>query len=197
MRLRLRRDDVTAVILAGGRGRRMGGVCKPLVLVDGETIYQRQAAVLERRVGEIVVSIAEAATWPRHRMILDEFPSVGPLGGIASSLTADRPWFLVVAGDMPWLAPALIDGVLARCTDEVDIVIPRVNGYIEPLLAAYRGVVGPLARARIARGELRATGLVEEPNLRIAWLHDADLRGYDPELASFRSINQPSDLPGG
>ena len=197
MRLRIRRHDVTAVILAGGRGRRMGGVCKSLVLVDGNTIYQRQTAVLESRVGEVVVSIAEQAEWPRHRVILDEFASVGPLGGIASSLSADRPWFLVVAGDMPWLVPALIDALLARCTDEVDVVVPRVNGFVEPLLAAYRGFIGPLARERIARGDLRATGIVEEPNLRIAWLNDADLRAYDPELASFRSVNQPSDLPGG
>jgi molybdopterin-guanine dinucleotide biosynthesis protein A len=48
---------VTALILAGGRATRMGGVDKTALIVDGETIFARQMRVLETRVAEILLSV--------------------------------------------------------------------------------------------------------------------------------------------
>ena len=47
------RDDITGCILAGGRATRMGGLLKPLLVVDGATITEARAEfgyhVLQRR----------------------------------------------------------------------------------------------------------------------------------------------------
>ncbi len=48
---------VTALILAGGRATRMGGVDKTALVVEGETIFTRQLRVLAPRVSEIVISV--------------------------------------------------------------------------------------------------------------------------------------------
>ena len=88
---------------------------------------------------------------------------------------------------MPWLVPALIDALLARCTDEVDVVVPRVNGFVEPLLAAYRGFIGPLARAAmenaLQRGQAALTGPVARGDAAAVAAHLEALNDVDPELA--------------
>ena len=50
------RSDVTALILAGGRATRLGGVDKHALVVDGLSIFDRQCNVLLPRVADIIVS---------------------------------------------------------------------------------------------------------------------------------------------
>ena len=50
------RDDVTALILGGGKATRLGGVDKRELVVDGRTIFERQVGVLRDAVAEIGVS---------------------------------------------------------------------------------------------------------------------------------------------
>src|SRR5262245_1451862 len=121
---------VTAVILAGGKATRFGGVDKRAIVVDGATIFERQCAVLRPRVSEILVSGPRPT--PGFRTVADVVPDAGPLAGIAAALAATAtPWLLVVAGDMPSVDEALIDLVLARVTGsgaEVDAIGIRIGG---------------------------------------------------------------------
>jgi len=48
--------DVTALILAGGKATRLGGIAKHELVIDGATIFARQVAVLAPRVAELIVS---------------------------------------------------------------------------------------------------------------------------------------------
>jgi molybdopterin-guanine dinucleotide biosynthesis protein A len=48
---------ITALILAGGKATRLGGVDKTAIVVDGETIFARQVRVLAARVSEIIISV--------------------------------------------------------------------------------------------------------------------------------------------
>ena len=109
--------DVSALVLAGGRATRMGGVDKRALVVGGRTIFERQCAVLADRVAEIIVSSPHPI--PGFRAVADAVPGQGPLAGIAAGLAVvTTPWLLVVAGDMPYLSGDLIDRLLeARATD--------------------------------------------------------------------------------
>jgi molybdopterin-guanine dinucleotide biosynthesis protein A len=189
------RADVTAVILAGGAGRRMGGAIKPLLEVDGRRILDRQLAVLRPRVGAVVVSANDAA-WSPVPVIADPVVDGGPLAGLAAGLAAaTTPWILAVAGDMPWLAGAVIDRILATADGEIDgAVVPRVGGFPEPLLAAYHVRALPAITAALARGERSPSRLIERGELAVRWIEEAALRELDAELRSFASVNEPSDL---
>jgi molybdopterin-guanine dinucleotide biosynthesis protein A len=48
--------DASALILAGGKATRLGGIAKHLIIVGGETILARQTRILAPRVAEIIVS---------------------------------------------------------------------------------------------------------------------------------------------
>lgn len=188
------RADVSALILAGGRATRLGGVDKRTLVVEGATIFARQCAVLAPCVHEILVSAGTDVDG--HRTVRDAVPGAGPLAGIAAGLAAAAtPWLLVVAGDMPYLARELVELMLARIGDDRDAVGIRIGGLPEPLVCALR--VAP-ARAcvdrRLARGAYRASGLLVEEGMRVAWVEEAEVRGIDPELRVLRNVNEPGDL---
>jgi len=189
------RDDLTACILAGGRARRMGGAIKPLLVVDGVTIFDRLVALLAPRAAEVVVAVAGPGPLTERgvRAVIDPVADAGPLAGLAAGFAAsDRPWLLAVAGDMPSVSPAVLDLVLAGGGPDVDAVVPRIAGYPEPLLAAYgRGAAAAIAE-RLRDGRLRTQALLDD--LRVAWIEEAAVRAVDPELASFRNLNRLEQL---
>ncbi len=179
--------EVTALILAGGRATRFGGIDKSALIVDGETIFARQVRVLEPRVSEIIVATAAEVTG--HRTVVDAVTGAGPLAGIAAGLAAaTTTWLVVVAGDMPYLGGALLDRMLAAATAEVDAVGIRIDGLPEPLCCALRvAVARPVIEARLAAGRRKASEVLTDAGLRVAWLDDVD-------RADVTNINTPDDL---
>jgi molybdenum cofactor guanylyltransferase len=187
-------DDVTAVILAGGRARRLGGVDKRTLIVDGRTIFARQVAQLAPCVAEILVSAPRPVDG--YRTVADPAPDLGPLGGIAAGLAACRtPWLLVIAGDMPHIDRALIELLAARAGGACDAVGIRIGGLPEPLCTLLRVEVWrPRVAARIAARRLKASALLTDEQVRVAWIEEADVRSIDPELRTLHNVNTPSDL---
>jgi molybdopterin-guanine dinucleotide biosynthesis protein A len=191
------RPDVTALILAGGRATRFGGIAKHAIAIDGRTILDRQRAVLEPRVAEVIAS----ANRP-----IDGLPTVaddrgtGPLAGIAAGLArATTPWLLVVAGDMPYLAGEVVDLMLAHATGDAAAVGLRVGGLpggalIEPLLCVLAVVAArPVLDGLLAAERYKASGLLEALD-RVTWIDEAALRAVDPALRTLRNVNSPEDL---
>lgn len=178
----------SALILAGGKATRLGGVAKHALVVDGETIFARQVRVLAPRVTEILVSCAVDV--PGHRTVRDAVPDAGPVAGIAAGLAAaTTEWLLVVAGDMPELRGDLLDLLLAPT--ELDASGFRVGDLPEPLVCALRvAAFRPIVAAKLAAGDLRASRLLTG-HPRVHWI---DPRGLDPELRSLRNINTSADL---
>ncbi|MCA9674277.1 MAG: NTP transferase domain-containing protein, partial [Myxococcales bacterium] len=76
---------LAAGILAGGRARRLGGIDKPRIAIDGRTIFARQLDVLAPRVDEVLVAIAPGAAplavpprWhDRVRFVVDDVADAG------------------------------------------------------------------------------------------------------------------------
>ncbi len=177
--------DVSALILAGGRATRLGGIDKRLIVVDGRTIFERQVAVLAARVAEILV--AASSPVEGHRTVADVIPSAGPLAGIAAGLAAvTTPWMLVLAGDMPHVDRALIERLLGAADPEIEAVGIRREGLPEPLCCLLR--VAP-ARAHLdallLAQRFKASGLLA--GLATRWIDDVD-------PAVLRNINTPGDL---
>jgi molybdopterin-guanine dinucleotide biosynthesis protein A len=183
------RDVVSALILAGGKATRMGGVAKHELVVDGRTIFDRLTELLAPRVQEILV--ATAADIAGHRCVRDVLPDVGPLAGIAAGLEASlTPWLLVVAGDMPRLTGAVIDALLGAVNDLDDAIGVRIGGIPEPLVCVLHRRALPAVTRRLANRRFKVSGLLTEERLHVRWL---DL---DAHSGAFMNVNQPEDLGG-
>lgn len=194
------RTDVAAVILAGGRGRRLGGVVKPLLAIDGTPIIDRLRAALAPHAGELLLAVADpaqAAGLGDARVVVDAVPGAGPVAGLAAARAAtDARWLIAVAGDMPHVTAAVIAALLARAGDGVDAVGIRLGTppLPEPLLAVWGRAAAPTMARALAAGRYRTSSLLTDDGLRVAWLDEADLRAVDPPLRSVQNVNRPTDL---
>lgn len=190
--------SVSALILAGGRATRLGGIDKRLIEIDGRTIFDRQVTVLAPLVSEVLVSAPSPIAG--FRTVADASENIGPLAGIAAGVGACvTAWLVVVAGDMPYLTAPVIDALLTRCSDEVDAIGIRIDDLIEPLLCVLRcRPCRPVIERRIAASDYKASRLLEDPALRVTWLanHDLAVADRDWRRALF-NVNSPAQLPSG
>jgi molybdopterin-guanine dinucleotide biosynthesis protein A len=187
--------SVAAAIVAGGAATRLGGVAKSTLIVGGRTIAERQLEALRAAFSRVLVVANDAAPWAGLglEVVGDRFPGAGPLAGVHAALaaTADHAGVVCVAGDMPFVAPALLE-LLRDHAPDAAAVVPRVAGRAEPLLARWGRAALPVVEARLAAGE-RAVHAVFAA-LQTAWLDEPALRAVDPALRSFANINTPEEL---
>lgn len=163
-----------AVVLAGGGGRRLGGVSKADLVVDGRRLLD---AVLDATRGAraVVVVAPEAVTVPDGvRRTLEDPPGGGPVAGIAAGLAAlpdaDHgavPWVLVLACDVPAAARAVpaLTGAVGDGTDGA--IVADADGRDQPLLGLYRRSTLADVLARLGRDVhgARARDLVDALHL--------------------------------
>lgn len=190
----LDRGEVTALILAGGKATRLGGVDKREVVVEGRTIFERQVEALRPCVAEIVVSSPRPVAG--YRTVVDPVHDIGPLAGIAAGLDAvATPWLFVLAGDMPHVHRTLIELVLSRAGAVCDAVGIRIGGLAEPLCTLLRvSVWRPIAARRIAERRLKASSLLTDEAVPVHWIEEAEVRAIDPQLRALHNVNAPDDL---
>ncbi|NYD78854.1 molybdenum cofactor guanylyltransferase [Arthrobacter cupressi] len=138
--------EFDAVILAGGRSSRLGGVPKSGLVYDGATLLERAVAAA-RGAGALVVVGPRPDALPAGALTVREDPPfAGPAAAIAAGLDElersgrpPAPWVLVLACDMPHAAAAV--PVLLAALDaepEADGVLGlSADGRKQPLLAVY------------------------------------------------------------
>ena len=182
------------MVLAGGNGLRMGGN-KARLRVGGETCLARAMRVLARFCQEVVVTTSEALPLeppPPARQVEDLYPGRGPLAGIHAGLAVARhPRCLVVACDMPFLRPELVELLLARAKGE-EAVVCQIRGYLEPFPGVYpRGLGAHMERA-LREGKLGVQDLLRRVPLEL--IPEPHVRQVDPRLQSFINLNSPADL---
>lgn len=111
------RDNITGVILAGGRATRMNGADKGLMHYDGAALVQHVITGLRPQVHTIMISanrnLPEYET-EGYPVVSDTPPQfLGPLAGIASALEhITTAWALIVPCDAPRLAADLAERLL-------------------------------------------------------------------------------------
>lgn len=185
--------EVTLAILAGGQGRRLSGVPKGLLEVEGRTVLERLLA-LGPCFEEVLLVANAPAPYLRFglRAVADGVPGKGAPGGVQAALGAARtPWVVAVACDMPFITAEVLRVLLGAREDGVDAVCFEVGGRLEPLLAAYRTALAPAWGAALA-AEPSMRELLSGVRTRL--LSEAALRAVDPALRSLANVNTPEDL---
>jgi len=188
---------VSGAVMAGGVSHRLGRD-KALESIGGKLLIERVLDTLTPLTTEILVVVAspeqaEALPLPPSvRVLTDVYPKRGALGGIFTGLRASaEPWSLVVACDMPFLNPGLLQHLI-EVSAGVDAVIPRLGGRPEPLHALYsKACLGPMERM-LRAGQLKIAPLFDA--VKVRYLDEETIDRIDPKHLSFFNINTQADL---
>jgi molybdopterin-guanine dinucleotide biosynthesis protein A len=186
---------VTGIILAGGKGTRLGGVDKASLRIGGRTTLQRVRDALTGLVADSVIVVNDDRQIGESdaTMIRDPEPHAGVLPALRAALeVAGQPLCVLVACDMPFLNPGLI-GRLVAWAEGRDAVLPIVDGRPQPMHAVYRRE--PCLRAiddALARGDRRMISFLN--GLEVYRPGQAELEPFDPGLHSFFNVNTAQDM---
>jgi len=181
------------IILGGGRGSRIGQD-KCLMRLDGKPIFEIVFGKLKPLVNEIIL----VTNAPQHfaegsefRIVTDEIPHQGPLGGILAGLSfSSHKYNLVVACDMPFLNTGLIKFLFSEISD-ADAVVPCSDEGIEPLHAIYSKDCLPAIRSKLESGRKRVVSFFDE--VKIKYVDKEKVKEFDPDYRSFFNINTRDD----
>jgi len=194
------KNTVSAIILAGGMGSRLGYVNKAFMSVAGTRIIDRLLAVCIPLFDDIVIACRDTETFalPGVRAVSDRFEIRSSLTGLHAGLNAirsDRAF--VTACDAPFLQPEMVKLLVQEAgagrEPAPDIVIPlKEDGHYEPLCAIYSKRCLPHIEAQLRSGNLKITDFFRHVDLRP--VPAQNLRKADPELQSFMGVNTPEEL---
>jgi molybdopterin-guanine dinucleotide biosynthesis protein A len=186
-------QQIGGYILAGGKSVRMG-VDKALLEINGVPMIARTAQLVESVTSAATVVGAPEKYQPLGlRVIADDWPECGPLGGIATALRASNTeWNLIVACDLPYLTKAWLEFLLQRasaCT--ADALVPMNDRGAEPLCAMYRQRCEPAMRQALEQGVRKVTeGLAR---VRAEYITPAEWKGFASDGLLFKNMNTLAD----
>lgn len=183
---------ITGVILAGGLGRRMGGVDKGLQMLDGRPLVHHVAERLVPQVGQVMInanrSQAQYASlgYPIFSDLVPDF--AGPLAGLHAALSQAQSELVVTTPcDSPYLPLDLVSRLhAALLAQRSDVAIARSGGRVHPVFCLCR-----TALCNNLHGFLESGGRKVMDWCAKQGAIEVD---FDDQPESFRNFNTLADL---
>ena len=180
--------DITGIILAGGKSRRMG-VDKGFILWKNKPFISYIADAMKPLVGNIViVSDNEQYNSFGFSRIKDVISDKGPLSGLYSGLLSSKTrWNLVLSCDVPLVNTTLLELLVKNCDTENDIVLFKVDDRQMPLVALYKKDCIKKCNSLFSTNQWSLRSLLSEFRVR-----EIELKESQKHLVV--NINYPEDL---
>jgi molybdenum cofactor guanylyltransferase len=194
--------DISCIILAGGKSKRLGRN-KVIETVGNQSLLERVISCLSFLKSEIIIVKAKESilpdlanyTYAKLKLVEDIYPGEGSLGGVYTGLVNSMTFNnIIVACDMPFINQGLLK-YMVDIIENYDVVIPRINGILEPLHAIYSQKCVTTIEILIRENRLSISGLI--PIVKARYVDNAEIDDFDPHHLSFFNINTQADLDAG
>ncbi|MDX1654333.1 MAG: molybdenum cofactor guanylyltransferase MobA [Candidatus Competibacteraceae bacterium] len=186
------RQQITAVVLAGGRATRMGGQDKGLITLAGRPLVHHALAALAPQVGQVLIN----ANRNRERYQALGYPVVadsvgdydGPLAGMLAALeTMAGDWLLTAPCDSPLIPPDYAERMwTARALADAELVVARDQRRQQPVFLLLSRNLDHSLRDYLLAGERKIDRWFARHRLG-----EAD---FSDQAGMFRNINTPEEL---
>src|SRR5256885_9105146 len=184
---------ISAVLLAGGKSRRMGED-KATILFRNVPLWKIQLDLLRKlRPDELFISAQSDPPWrpPDIKFVPDEQLSRGPLSGIAATLSQiTTEHLLALAIDMPFMTENYLRALCQRIERDRGVV-PVIEDRFEPLAAIYSRETLPEFTAALSGDDFSLQSLVAK---LVAAGKMQSVQVSEQERLLFRNLNEPRDL---
>lgn len=183
---------ITGVILAGGLGRRMGGVNKGLQLLNGKTLALHVAERLAPQIDELLINVnqnIEQYAAFGYRIVADQIPDfAGPLAGLHAALSAAaHPLVATAPCDSPFLPADLVFRLFSALTaTDADLAVARTFEQPHPVFCLCKRDVLPHLTEFLAGGGRKF-------DRWYATLNVVEV-AFDDEAEAFENINTREEL---
>lgn len=161
---------VFAGVLVGGESRRMGRP-KQFVEVGGCTMIEHVVRSVSDGVDEVVLLGGGSVppTLESLSRVADADDCQGPMAGILGAMRAEPEACWVVAPcDLPLLQAAAVRWLVASRRPGAWVVLPSLEGFVEPLLALYEPGARSLLEEAASAGEYSLHRLASSSRVRTA-----------------------------
>ncbi|MFA5628011.1 MAG: molybdenum cofactor guanylyltransferase MobA [Thiohalomonadaceae bacterium] len=184
--------EISAVILAGGQSRRMGGADKALSIYNGKPLLAHVIAALRPQVHDIILNSNRPATDYSAfglPVIADSLPDQpGPLAGLLTALQNNQNKLLLC---VPCDMPCLPDDLVARMhecltTNNADVCSVSDGEQVHAVVLLVRPQVLLSIEDYLASGRRKVQDWLASQKLAIA--------DFSAQATAFRNINTPQDL---
>jgi molybdopterin-guanine dinucleotide biosynthesis protein A len=190
---------LTGIVIAGGKGTRLGGRDKAFLEIHGEPIIIRTLRLFRSLFAQTIVVTLDPGRFADLGVDVtaDRYPGGGPLAGIHAGLLATRtPYAFVAACDMPLLETDVIRFLIGRIGPDSeappDVVVPWWDGDVEPLHAVYaRRCIAPMERC-LNGGTHAIRDFLQ--HVRVDYVPEQVVAQLAGAARSFTNVNTPSEL---
>ena len=178
-------NNITAVILAGGKSTRMKQD-KALVKINNKTLLNHQIDSLSPIFNKIIIS-ANTNYNCDYRIIKDIDKDKGPIGGIYSILqNINTEKAFIIAVDMPYITEGIITKLIDN-SNGFDITIPIISNKTEPTCAIYSKECISVIKKQLMFNNYKLTDFIAKCKTNYVSFTEND-------LDYFKNLNYPEDL---
>ncbi|MDP2722983.1 MAG: molybdenum cofactor guanylyltransferase [Bacteroidales bacterium] len=187
-------SELTGIVLSGGKSRRMGKE-KGLCHFRGKALITYAIDTLKPLCRTLIISANDKIDQYElldYRVISDEIPDAGPIGGLYSCLRQSQSAInLVISCDTPFVTIEVYQELLKYSHDYQAVVPIHENGFIEPLTACYHLSCISVVQQQLTAGNFKMMDLLEKLNTKYVRIESA-IEGSKASL--FHNLNSPEDL---
>jgi molybdopterin-guanine dinucleotide biosynthesis protein A len=187
-------EDITGIILAGGKNSRMG-VNKAFLPIDGIRLIEKTLNIYRQIFNEIIIVTNDPLAYIEFAdaaIVTDIYKDKGPAGAIYTGLFyAKNSYAFVSACDMPYLNKDFILYMIDH-RGRYDIIVPELPEGFQPLHALYSRNCLFAMKRMIDSDELKITGLYKEG--RILRITEEKIKPFEKDGRLFLNLNTPEDL---
>lgn len=183
-------QNITALILAGGKGSRFDGQDKGLIKLNNISLVQHLIERIQPQVSRIIIS-ANRNIKNYERFNFAVYPDdianyAGPLAGILKALqNCPTEWLLSVPTDCPFI-PHQLALRLSKNIKDHKIAIPYDGEYLQPTFALMHNSLAPSLEQFLQQGQRKTR----------VWMKQQDhvIVDFSDQPEAFININSQTDL---
>ncbi|GFO64713.1 molybdenum cofactor guanylyltransferase [Geomonas paludis] len=185
-------DDITGVILVGGKSRRMGRD-KAFLQLLGRPLFERVLDLFAESFPKVVLVGDRGERFAGYPLqVLPDLVPGSSLGGVYTGLCgADSEWIFVASCDLPFPSKTILQH-LCSLRAECDAVVPKTRQGYEPLFALYSKRCLEPIRELLEGGDCCAYAWY--PRVRVKEVGADEIARLDPAGTAFLNLNTPEDV---
>jgi len=183
---------MTGIVLSGGENRRMGKD-KAFLKIAGIPMIEHVLAALRSIANRVIIVTNSPRLYASYdaSVIRDVSDKRGPLTGIYTGLLHSQDEYnFVVACDMPFLNSQLLS-YMAGLSEGYDVVLPRIDDFVEPLHAVYNRRLIPIIENHLQRDARQIKTVFKD--VRVCYVSEREIDRFDPRRRSLKNLNTPQE----